>query len=122
MDNPSPPTQPSTPRRRGGQPGNRNAIKHGFYAHQQASPIESLVDLEEEIQVLRLFIRDFLDQDRSQVTFEQNLALLRAVCFAFTALNRLVKTQHWIASNHDEYTDTIKQAIADFAKEANLGV
>jgi hypothetical protein len=36
---------------------------------------------------------------------------------ACTSLTRLIKAQHWIASSHDEFTDTVKQVIADLTRD-----
>jgi hypothetical protein len=113
----------SSSRPRGGQPGNRNALKHGFYSHENkpASSGDS-IDLTDEIQVLRLIIRDYLSLDRSQYTLEQELAYMRSVCLAFAVLTRLIKTQHWLSSNQDDVAKSVLAAIAEVNKEMNLSL
>ena len=121
----TPPESPP-PRRRGAPQGNRNALKHGLYSRQSkpSSPSSTdpsdQVDLKNEIIILRQVISELLEMERSAATLEQNLAFARAISLACTSLTRLIKAQHWIASSHDEFTDTVKQVIADLAREWNL--
>ena len=68
-------------RKRGGQPGNQNARTHGFYSRvltsqqqQQLEEARPLLDLDEEIALLRLKVRSILQNDP-----ENHAALLAAV-------------------------------------------
>ena len=77
---PAPPEDPE-PRNRGGQPGNQNARKHGFYSRllppEQAEVIQDAVgirDFTEDIAVMRARLADLIrkpdgDQDLINRTF-----------------------------------------------------
>ena len=97
-----------SPRRRGAPPGNLNALKHGFYARNR-KPVggKDLVaaeffGLEEEIAMLRAFIRQVYATGIETNTFSESRALLRVLCLASGSLNRLLLTQHWLAAGKDE--------------------
>jgi hypothetical protein len=94
---------PPIPHKRGGQPGNRNARKHGFYTHRlPASDLTSLEathfnGLEEEITMLRLLTRRLIDLSADALTLPEINDLLRTYCLACLTLTRLLKTQYLIA-------------------------
>ena len=80
-----------TVRRRGAQPANQNARKHGLYSHllpaAVAEEMEALIrvyDLKEEIALVRIHIRNLLEARASG----------EAVMEAIELLNRLVSTNH----------------------------
>lgn len=87
-------------RKRGGQPGNRNAMQHGLYARQLREfqggqdAVEGLTD---QIAMLRLAVRETVQRAEAEPKPETDLELLRAVTVACTALNRLVKTHKFLA-------------------------
>lgn len=89
-------------RKRGVQPGNRNAIKHGFYSDQfrQAEKIGlSLIqqtDLTNEIQLFRVQLRRYLEAETvalDQMDYETRLQALHTFSLAAECFNRLVRTQ-----------------------------
>ena len=112
-----------TSRRRGGQPGNRNAVRHGFYARYlpeipalpptlgipdpapeyiestditlstRRDPINRLTD---EIAMLRLAVRNIAAHSREQLPLAEELELLRSISLASAAINRLLRTQEII--------------------------
>ncbi len=55
-------------RKRGGQTGNLNALKHGFYSkhfkRSELDDLEEIGDLQEEIQMMRVVIRRLLEAAR----------------------------------------------------------
>lgn len=89
-------------KKRGGQLGNNNAFKHGFYSGQfkQAertglSQVEN-ADLTNEIELLRVQLRRYLEAETTvldQMDFETRLQALRAVSLAAESLTRLIRTQ-----------------------------
>jgi len=95
-------------RKRGGQPGNRNAVQHGLYARQlmefqgSRNSVEGLTD---QIAMLRLAVRETVRQAEADPTPETDLELLRAVTVACTALNRLVKTYKFLAGMGERARD-----------------
>ena len=89
-------------RKRGAQPGNRNAIKHGFYSDQfkQAEKMSlSLVqsaDLTDEIQLFRVQFRRYLEAETvalGRMDYETRLQALHIFSLAAECFNRLVRTQ-----------------------------
>jgi hypothetical protein len=86
----------SEPRKRGAQPGNRNAVQHGFYARQLAGftrdhdPSDGLTD---QIAMLRLSVREIALRAESEPSPKADLEVLRAVTAACIAIHRLVKAQ-----------------------------
>ena len=95
------------PRARGGQPGNRNAVRHGFYARSMPGdpplpdlrsanrdlPGEGLPNLSDEIAMLRLAVREIISRASETEPAAEELRLLRSVSIAAAAINRLIKTQ-----------------------------
>ena len=93
------PTAPITAKKRGGQKGNRNAIKHGFYARHFTR--EEIQDFEEmkplgvydEIQLVRALMRRVLESSQSDTTHAEVLETFRAICLGNFTLARLIRTQ-----------------------------
>jgi hypothetical protein len=90
----------SSQRRRGGQPGNQNALKHGVYAasrpalpSSEGDPLS--LDLQNEIVLIRQSIQRILALGEPQ-TFRQAVDFLRALTLAADALARLVRTHHYL--------------------------
>lgn len=107
------PDTPEKPRRRGGQPGNRNAVTHGFYARplpadreEAMSQADEVEGLDEEIAFLRYKLRrlEQLDPD--------NIKL--AVQAINTLSNVLVRRRYVLVKD--------KNGIAKILKELLNGV
>jgi len=100
-------------RRRGGQPGNANAFKHGFYGRRlpidpaalDAANLPPLDNLDEEIAMLRLSIRNLVAKSADPQTLGIDLILLRSLALAFGALNRLIKTRYFIRDDSSAIQD-----------------
>jgi hypothetical protein len=116
------PDSPSKPKRRGAPAGNKNAIKHGFYARQfhQAdlndlddNKVESLTD---EIKLMRVFIRRVLESVDTRLTFPQSTELLRALSLASMSVNRLIRTQHLLKPAQDSM-DELHIALAKMIED-----
>jgi hypothetical protein len=119
-DNPTPPPRPRRSgaqsgcrpgaqsgrrRRRGGQPGNTNALKHGFYARHlpledtaglDDLPLDTLAD---EITLLRILIRRVAEKSAAGETPEKSIEHLRVVGLAMFSLTRLMRTQIYMRAN-----------------------
>ena len=106
-------------RRHGGQPGNTNALKHGFYTRRfkkrDLSGVEAThnKDLVEEIALLRVFTRCLLESIEPGLDSLELAAILRALCLASGTITRLVKTQCFLASTDTSVQDSIHQAIVE---------
>ncbi len=90
-------------RNRGGQPGNKNALKHGFYATRllpsDAEDLEKVepVDMADEIELIRIQIRRLLNEAAEQpANLTQRLEMLKIICIAARSLNHLIRTQYII--------------------------
>ena len=88
-------SSPRSPRKEGGQPGNQNAVKHGFYAIKpevlSRLDLNLKGDLLDEIDALRSLVDATLTTfDRhEQPTLEQCQSTLRVVSQAFDTMKGL---------------------------------
>jgi hypothetical protein len=112
---PASPANPS-PRSRGAQAGNHNAIKHGFYA--RAYHLKENHDLEnaqfkglaQEIQLMRVYIRRMLAVDTTHFTTSESLTLFRTFALAMHSLTRLVRTEKLIEDPQDKIGEALIEA------------
>ncbi len=110
-------------RKRGGQKGNRNAEKHGFYAKvfDEAEQLDfnfatDIEGIDEEIALMRLEIKKALSGGD-----DRNLILLIK---AASALEKLIRTRYQIsAAQHRGLKDAIGNVIRDILVPlgANIG-
>lgn len=99
--------------KRGAPPGNLNALKHGFYSSKirKASDCadvaaHNFTGLAEEISLLRIYIRRVIQQSEDyNGDLEVSLIILRALCLANASLARLIKVQHFLGSNDNEWVN-----------------
>jgi len=114
-----------TGRKPGGQPGNWNAFKHGFYSRRykplELGDLEMLtVDgLEDEIDLLRVIIRRVFEfasdcQDQDLPTWSAALNTLGA---AASRLAGLMRTQQIISGGAGGAVDAISEALGEIAHE-----
>ncbi len=115
-------TLPSTEKRRRGAPiGNTNALKHGFYSRSfreiDCQDLEKIhfSGLQDEITMLRVFIRRVTEISQSITTFPEAVSLLRVLSLASISLTRLLATQNLIraSSGQVEPAAGVGQAIED---------
>jgi len=107
-----------TKRKRGAQPGNQNAHKHGFYskhlekARRQEIEKAALTSLDEEITLLRLKIRDILEHD------PRNLNL---VIRAMGILARLLKLKYNLGSaDEQKLADALNYVVKEVFQPLGL--
>ena len=117
MENPS----PKSP---GCQPGNTNALKHGFYSKRFPPSVVSDLDshsfsgLKDEAILLRVFIRQLADQAYEANDLQTTLDLVRTLSLASATLTRMLKTQALVFNDHsDEVRDALRQALAEVNAE-----
>jgi len=112
----SPQDTPQPPKRKpGGQPGNRNALKHGYYSQlfkQREDEIFSALSLEEiqeEIELTRVNNRRVLQAitDDPDITYDQILAGVRAISTGTALIASLFRAglEASLASSEGEETD-----------------
>ncbi len=118
---------PQTPkhiRKRGGQPGNMNALKHGFYSRNfhelegvdLANMSEGLVD---EIALMRVLVRRVFEKANTEDNDIENWSnLLGTLGLATTRLAGLLKIQKAISGNDGgDIAAALSEALRDLNKE-----
>ena len=99
----------SPPKKRGAPLGNKNALKHGFYARQykpvDQQDLDSLpsFSLTDEIDLVRVNIRRLLDSGQTVSTFSETLDLVRALTLATANLTRLMRTHNELRHLNTDY-------------------
>jgi len=98
-------------KKRGGQPRNRNAFKHGFYA-KYFSPSESkalsdipITDMTDQIRLLRVQVDRFMQAytaSLDKLSYEERLVGLRAITLA---VGRIASMERILASNAQDLDD-----------------
>ncbi len=121
---------PLARRRRGGQPGNVNGLRHGFYSRQfrsiELSDLDSLaVGLESEIAMLRVQIRRFLEliaqaETADQVDLDLTLKTLSALGVAAQRVGRLVQANRILAGQDNEMDAASRAALFRVYQEQGL--
>jgi hypothetical protein len=117
------PSAPVPKRRRGGQSGNTNALKHGFYSsHFRRSDLKDLDNCEfsgikDEITMLRVNIRRCIEFSDQVTTLTEAMELLRTLSLASIALARLIKTQYFLAPGTDPISELINQILEEMQAE-----
>ena len=114
-------------RHRGAQPGNTNALKHGFYSP-RFSPLEArdldvaLRDgVEDEIALLRVTIRRVFDlaTEEGEDT-ETWFKALSTLGLASTRLAGLVRTQKIIQGDSSSVASALSQALGEVCDELGI--
>ena len=105
------------PKKRGGQPNNRNAYKHGFYS-KYFSAFESkalsdlaITDVSNELGLMRVQVDRFMQVYTASLEgldFEERLAALRTVTLAVGRIASLESIQSSAGKNLDQYNEFAK--------------
>ncbi len=122
-------------KRRGGQPGNVNAVKHGFYSRRfrelEAEDLEAALrdGLGDEIDMMRVVIRrvfDYASEEAgcpgsSEKSPSECLAswsgALSALGAASTRLAGLLRTQKLLGGNEGEAVSALSQALSEVTRD-----
>jgi uncharacterized protein YjcR len=122
-----PPSSNPPKRKRGGQKGNRNAEKHGFYSRQlRPSEIKDLeeikkpVDVESEIEMQRVIIRRIMELIDESSSSAEIAALSKAQAIVVNTLNRLIRTQVLLASSLSQDDVYLLEALERVHEEFNI--
>lgn len=130
-------------RKQGAQPGNKNALRHGFYSRQFTKDENAQLDSQEptdmksEIAVLRVCINRLLDQlyfepvylpakdangaaIQSDIRDDHYLKQLNTLATISQSIATLARTQHLITGKGGEIIDTIEQALEEIRLEMGL--
>jgi hypothetical protein len=112
-------------RQPGGQPGNWNAFKHGFYSRRyqplELRDLDSMLatGLSDEITLLRVIIRrvfEFASQSEEQ-DLDTWTHALNTLGTASTRLATLLRTQHKLRDEREDIVDTLSRALGQVAHE-----
>jgi hypothetical protein len=120
MTDPTPPT----PRRRpGAPPGNKNGLKHGFYAHSFSKPENdrlnhgTLGEFVDEENFLRVLIdRTAMSMQDREMSHEELVVALRAICMAVGRIESLHRSRKVIYDKQtslDQVLDELKYIPLD---------
>jgi hypothetical protein len=108
-------------KKRGGQPGNLNALKHGFYSkHFQRSEVkdlEEIGDLKEEIQMMRVVTRRLLEAAKDCKEVGELSNLLNTLGLAATRVGGLMKTRKFLGGEDEEDLGILAAALDEVLKE-----
>ena len=118
-------TQPGS-KKRGGQPGNTNALKHGFYTknfsiteRRGLQEIEGVV-LSDEIGLLRVLIRRFAEQIKGSqgVSLNESAQHLAVISEAMLRLASLLRTDKLLGgSEYDSLGAALSRSMAAVLEE-----
>ncbi len=105
------------PKKRGAQPNNKNAYKHGFYS-KYFSAFESkalsdlpLTDVSNELGLMRVQIDRFMQvytASLEELDYEERLAALRIVTLAVGRIASLERIQSSAGKNLDQFNEFIR--------------
>lgn len=118
-------TQPPSPRKRGAQPGNRNALKHGFYSRLFTTADKSRLDqisegdLSSEIKLLRVSIYRLASHILKSTDHQELVAGLATVSSACIRLARLILINDAATNEEDEFWSGVKNYWLELLKKAN---
>ena len=108
------------PRKRGGQPGNTNALKHGLYAgifkkdELTALASVSSLDLTPEAELLRVAIRrtmEAIDREGENLAFSEQVACLRTLTLSLTCLSRLARSAGPVSTLRSQLDQALQEAL-----------
>lgn len=111
-------------RKSGGQPGNWNAFKHGFYSRRfrplEVSDLDTFLSdgLVDEIALLRVIIRRVFEQvDSDAANLDDWTKSLNTLGAAATRLAGLLRTQQIISGGAGDIVSVLSDAIGGVAHE-----
>jgi hypothetical protein len=126
---PDHPLAPPPPRRLRGAPlNNLNALKHGFYARKfRQTDLVDLAEskfkgLNEEITMLRVFMRGVIEQSSSAISLSESIEVLRVLSLAAASLTRMARTQKYLEGSGgfgslEELATLIEETRLELQKE-----
>lgn len=104
-------------RRPGGQLGNMNAVKHGFYTRRirkrDLSGVENtnIKGLAEEIALIRIFTRRLVESADPSADLYELAGVLRTICLASATITRIIKAQAFLVNDPTDFYRDVDEAI-----------
>jgi hypothetical protein len=114
------------PRRPGGQPGNLNALRHGFYTRRihkrDLSGVEdtSIKGLAEEIALIRIFTRKLIESGIDTADLYEIAGILRTICLASATITRIIKAQAFLVNDPTNFYQEVDEAIRQVRLDMGL--
>jgi len=129
--------KPNTQRKPGGQPGNKNAMRHGFYTKRFTADENKRLDGIEPTDLLSeiAFIRVCIDRLAGELNFDpayltdiqknetrdpHYLSQLNTLSIMTQSLSTLTRTHHLIHGKSGNVIDAIQQALEELRLEMGL--
>ncbi len=115
-------------KKRGAQPGNKNALKHGFYSssfkeHElHALNQISLTNTSGEIELMRVSLKRFLEAQNSSsqpLDLEMQISQLRAINQTTYNIDKMIRTQFMLALSAKQSEEIIK-SIKDLSFDEDM--
>lgn len=116
-----------SPRKRGAPRGNKNALKHGFYArsftNQEIADIADRKPLSvtDEINLVRIYMRRLIANfDSTSATQQDLLDTFRALCLGNLTLARLIRLHllpAMLSQGSDSLSEMLKQVIGEVQQQ-----
>jgi hypothetical protein len=113
---------PGHKRKRGGQPGNGNALRHGFYSRrftrQEVEDLENALreGLQDEITLLRVQIRRLADVSGEETDQKGAIQTLTAIGLGCTRLARMVRAQRALGGGASSDAMSLSEALDEVLK------
>jgi hypothetical protein len=113
---------PGQKRKRGGQPGNFNALKHGFYSRrftrQELEDLENAMQegLQDEITLLRVQIRRLADFAGEETGQKGAIQTLTAISLGCTRLARMLGAQRTLGGDGSSDAQALSEALNEVLK------
>lgn len=122
------PNKSRTPARKpGAQPGNKNALKHGFYAKHftddETHRLGDLADLtvKDEIELLRVYVSRISQQLPTGTELDKmTLTAFNTLAIIAQTIGGLVRTEHLIKGKGGELEKGILEALEEMRLELGL--
>ncbi len=113
-------------RKRGGQPGNLNALKHGFYSRlfyklERDELTEQVDDLSSELALLRVYLRRFARLMKKSSNNTEARQALDSLGMAATRIGSLMRTHYLLTGKGKEgnLANEIEKILSELEDEDN---
>lgn len=116
-------TKPKSDRKRGAPFGNKNAQTHGFYAsrlnHRSFEGLDQIGvnSLKDEIDVMRIFSRKVAELGDDIEDLDEAKSILNTLSNSTSTINRLVRTNTYIPNPEDSTEEVLRQALLELEEE-----
>jgi hypothetical protein len=113
-------------RKRGGQPGNTNALKHGFYSRffrrGEVTDLEAyeIDGLNDEIAMLRVWTRRIMAIGDGVESLDEAIRVLGALGSASLHLSHLLRSQKSLGGTTDEFEQKFLKALDKVQREFKI--